>query len=106
MRIPIRLALCLSLAAPAAALGQTAPGAPPQLGQPVVPLPPGPATPGPVPPEHIQPPGEAAQPKGPTIVPPNVDPGINKVPPPAAGAPMPVIPPPGSPGSNSNVVPK
>jgi hypothetical protein len=107
MRATKTLAVSLLLAMPVAAIGQTVPGTPPQLGQPIIPAPPGPSAPGPVPPEQIQPPDTAAPPiRGSAIIPPNVDPGMNKLPPPAAGAPMPVIPPPGSPGSNSNVVPK
>jgi len=40
------------------------------------------------------------------IQPPNVDPGISVKPPADAPQSMPVIPPPGSPGNNPNVVPK
>jgi hypothetical protein len=43
---------------------------------------------------------------GSVIRPPNVDPGMTKTPPPDAAQSMPVIPPPGTPGSNSNVTPK
>ena len=116
MRIPKRVVLGLLLIIPAAAVGQTAPGAAPQPGQPVGPVPPGPiprgsgppgpAAPGPVPPEQIQPPGEATRLPSRTIVPPNVDPGMDKVPPADAGSSMPVIRPPGSSGTNSDVVPK
>ena len=41
-----------------------------------------------------------------TIDPPNVDPGMTVKPPARSGATTPVIPPPGSPGGNSSVVPK
>lgn len=62
------------------------------------------------PPEKIAPSdetmsGRLAQQKG-TITPPNVDPGIAVSPPAHSGGTMPVIPPPGSPGSNQSVVPK
>ena len=77
-------------------LAQTAP--------PVVPAAP-PATPGATtaPPEVIAPPAQSAQ--G-VIHPPATDPAIVKPTPPIAPQSMPVIPPPGTAGSNSNVVPK
>jgi hypothetical protein len=41
-----------------------------------------------------------------TLQPPNVDPGINAVPPARSAGSMPVISPPGSPGGNQKVMPK
>ena len=41
-----------------------------------------------------------------TITPPNVDPGMTVAPPKKDTAAMPVIPPPGSPGGNTSVIPK
>lgn len=109
MRKPIYLATGLLIALPVMALAQTVPGAIAPPGQPSIPSAPGapgPAVPGPVPPEQIRPPGSPQGPLSPgaAIVPPNVDPGMDKTPP--AGGAMPVIPPPGSPGSSSNVRPK
>jgi hypothetical protein len=46
-----------------------------------------------------------SQQKG-TIAPPNVDPGMTVHPPQNSSATTPVIPPPGSPGSNGSVIPK
>jgi hypothetical protein len=43
---------------------------------------------------------------GGVVHPPNVDPGINIKPPADAPQSMPIVPPPGSPGGNPNVVPK
>ena len=44
--------------------------------------------------------------QGGTITPPNVDPGMTVTPPRTGAATTPVIPPPGSPGGNSSVIPK
>ena len=60
------------------------------------------------PPEKLEPPNSTdrlSEQKG-TIVPPNVDQGMQVKPPRNSGARMPVIPPPGSPGGNRSVVPK
>jgi hypothetical protein len=62
------------------------------------------------PPEKIAPPDRSmsnrlSQQRG-TIDPPNVDPNMTLHPPAQSGATTPVIPPPGSPGGNTSVVPK
>lgn len=64
------------------------------------------------PPEQIAPSGrngtlseQLSKQRG-TVRPPNVDPGMTVSPAPSAGGRMPVIPPPGSLGGNSSVVPK
>jgi hypothetical protein len=68
----------------------------------------------PTPPTTPSPPPEIVAPRddtagtatGGVLHPPNVDPGINIKPPADAPQSMPVVPPPGSPGGNPNVVPK
>jgi hypothetical protein len=59
------------------------------------------------PPEVIAPnPGSAAKSGTSVIRPPSVDPGMSVKPPADAGQSSAVIPPPGSPGGNPNVIPK
>jgi hypothetical protein len=77
--------------------------APPHV-EPVPVAPPSAATP---PPEKIEPePRSAPGRQEGTVVPRNVDPGIAVKPPAATQGTMPVVPPPGSPGGNPNVIPK
>jgi hypothetical protein len=116
MRTTARWAFCLIPVFPAMAMGQTPPGAAPPADSPPVQAPPGPApgTAGPAPPERLEGSGSAVPgsgdsrgsgSRGPIIVPPNADPDIDK-PPPSTGSQMPVIPPPGTPGSGSKLQPK
>ena len=106
IRCPLLAALLL-LSGPV--LAQPAPAVPPS--QPVPERPPGTTA--------TQPPAEQVAPgadrgslsdrlsreKG-TVTPPDVDPGMSVHPPAATRGRMPVIPPPGTPGGNQNVVPK
>jgi len=98
MRGYIGIAICMaSLTIPGLSHAQSAP-------PPAQPTPP--TTPS-SPPEIVAPKdtmtGEA---HGGVVHPPNVDPGINIKPPADAPQSMPIVPPPGSPGGNPNVVPK
>lgn len=102
MQTLTRCALCLIFAVPLPAFGQTPP----------VQTPPGGQT---VPPERLEGSGKTTpspdmgprnpQREGAIIVPPATDSRMSKQPP-GTGSQMPVIPPPGSQGSGSNVQPK
>jgi hypothetical protein len=100
------LSLTALLLAATPALAQNLQTAAPD--NPTVPIaPPNAASP---PPEKIAPAdgnlsSHMSQQKG-TITPPNVDPGMRVAPPKQETATMPVIPPPGSPGGNTSVIPK
>ena len=111
-RFAVLLCVGAALAAPRAEAQNPQPAPPGVTPAPVAP----PSSPSP-PPEQIAPPGKNAQAGGRTLSdklarqqgmldPPHaVDPGM-AVRPPAQQGTMPVIPPPGSPGGNQQVVPK
>jgi hypothetical protein len=109
--IPMLLVLAVA-AVPLAAMAQNPQPAPPGVQAPVAP--PNAASP---PPEKVAPGAldkqadnqnlsdRSSRQRG-TLHPGNVDPGISIAPPARGQGTMPVIPPPGTPGGNQNVVPK
>ncbi len=82
-------------------------GTPGQTPPPVTPR--GPTT---TPPEQVAPKSDGSTTSGTlsrsggTLTPPAVDPGMTRTPPATSSGAMPVIPPPGTPGGNTSVVPK